>query len=257
VSARERRSGPAEQGAGTRGPSPAEAFASRVARLERELAEALAREAATAEILGVIGRSRADPQPVFQAILERAVELCDARLASLHLIDGEQLRAIAVHGATEEITELLLRTPFARDTSRLRRVGPWRPLQIPDAREMPSYQEGSPLIRRWVDEHGLRTWLGVPLVDGERYVGSIVIWRQEVRPFEQRQVDLVSTFAAQAVVAIENSRVFQELNESLERETATGEILRVIASSPTDLRPVLDAVGERALTLFDAAGVFV
>jgi signal transduction histidine kinase len=122
---------------------------------------------------------------------------------------------------------------------------------------MPSYQEGNPLLRRWVDEHGLRTWLGVPLVDGERYAGSIVIWRQEVRPFEQRQVDLVSTFAAQAVVAIDNSRVFQELNESLERETATGEILRVIASSPTDLRPVLDAVGERALTLFDAAGVFV
>ncbi|HZO30538.1 MAG TPA: GAF domain-containing protein [Chloroflexota bacterium] len=229
-----------------------ESLADRAARLERELAESLAREAATAEILGVIGRSRADPQPVFQAILERAVQLCDAHLGSLHLLDGEQLRGVAVHGATQEITELLLRTPFARDTSRLRRVGPWRPLQVPDAREMPSYQTGNPLMRSWVDEHGLRTWLGVPLVDGERYVGSIIIWRQEVRPFEQRLIDLVSTFAAQAVVAIENSRVFQELNESLERETATGKILRVIASSPADLRSVLDTVTENAARLCNA-----
>ena len=98
--------------------------------------------------------------------------------------------------------------------------GAWargEPHQVLDASEMPSYQNGHPLIRRWVDEHGLRTWLGVPLVDGDRYVGSIVIWRQEVRPFEQRQVDLVSTFAAQAVVAIENSRLFEELEQAQRR----------------------------------------
>jgi len=248
------------------GPSADEALAARVARLERELAEALAREAATAEILGVIGRSRADPQPVFRAILERAVQLCDAHLGSLHLLDGEQLRGVAVHGATEEITELLLRTSFARDTNRLRRVGPWRADQVVDASEMPSYKNGHPLIRRWVDEHGLRTWLGVPLVDGDRYVGSIVIWRQEVRPFEQHQVDLVSTFAAQAVVAIENSRLFDELEqrnaelqasnrqvtEALERQTATAEVLRVIASSPTDLAAVLDSIVRSAAQLTDA-----
>jgi GAF domain-containing protein len=242
---------------GTQSPSPAESLTARVARLERELAEALAREAATAEVLGVIGRSRADPQPVFQAILERAVRLCDARLGTLYLIDGEHLRAVAVHGATEEFAEVVLRTPLSRDINRLRRAGPWRPLQVPDARETPSYQEGNPLIRRWVDEHGLRTWLGVPLVDSEQYVGSIVIWRQEVRPFTERQIALLESFADQAVVAIENTRVFQELNEALGRETATGEILRVIASSPSDLQPVLQAVGDRALELFDAAGVFM
>jgi GAF domain-containing protein len=241
------------------GPSADDALANRVARLERELSEALAREAATAEVLGVIGRSRADPQPVFQAILERAVQLCDAHLGVLYLLDGEQLRAVAVRGATEELAELLLRTPVSPDETRLRRVGPWRPLQVPDAREMPSYQDGDPLIRSWVDEHEVRTWLGVPLVDGDRYVGSIVIWRQEVRPFEQRQVDLVSTFAAQAVVAIENSRVFRELNESLERETATGEILRVIASAPADLPSVLDTVTENAARLCNAenASIFL
>src|SRR6187397_1977748 len=110
------------RGDGSRG--RASGATARIAQLERDLAAALAREAATVEVLGVVGRSRADPQPVFRAILERAVHLCDAHLGVLHLMDGEQIRAVAVHGAPEELAELLLRKPVSRDRAPLRRTGP-------------------------------------------------------------------------------------------------------------------------------------
>jgi class 3 adenylate cyclase len=229
-----------EPSATSRRPKSRPDSAARVAHLERELAESLAREAATAEVLGVIGRSRADPQPVFQAILERATQLCDARLGALYLLDGELLRAVAAHGPTDQTAELLRQTPFPRDSAPLRREGPWRPLQTPDFREAPLYQRGEPFIRRWVDEHGLRTWLGVPLVAGERYVGSLVIWRQEVRPFGEPQVELVSTFADQAVIAIENARLFRELRD---RTAELAELNHTLEARVTEQVEQLDRVG--------------
>src|SRR5262249_26480519 len=195
-----------------------------------------------------------------------AVRLCDARFGLLYRWDGENLYGVASHGATAAMEEIFRRG--ARPApSLLRSHGPWRPLHILDIRESEPYRSSWAVWREAIDAQTVRTILVVPLVTSDRYLGCIMIYRREIRAFSERQLELLTTFADQAVIAIENVRLFKELQEknqaltiahaqvteSLEQQTATSEILRVISSSPTDVQPVFDAIVDRALTLCEAS----
>ncbi|MGZ8263619.1 MAG: GAF domain-containing protein [Burkholderiales bacterium] len=224
--------------------------------VSRELAESLEQRTATAEILRVISSSPTDLQPVFAAILENATRLCSAHLGTLGLYDGQKYEHVAQLGGTPEFVERVFRGPFVplEGTNLWRIITEQRALHIRDLVNNPQVRSPNPVLF----DHGARTVLGVPMLKEGRVVGAIIIYRPEVRPFTQEQIDLVSTFASQAVIAIENVRLFKQLEarnrdltESLEQQTATAEILRIIASSPSDIQPVLDAVAKNAARLCD------
>jgi len=214
-----------------------------------QVTEALEQQTATAEVLKVISRSAFDLQPVFDTMAENAVRLCEAERAFIFRFDGELLRAAASYNVGPEVREFVYRNPVApgRHSISARAALERRTVHIPDIQADPDYAYAP----RDVDL--IRTMLAVPMLKGDELVGTITIYRLEVKPFTDKQVALVETFADQAVIAIENVRLFTELKasnrdltEALEQQTATGEILRVISGSPTDLGPVLDAVVESA-----------
>jgi GAF domain-containing protein len=217
----------------------------------RDLTEALERQTATSDILQIISSSPTDVQPVFDAIIRSAVTLCDASFGGLHLFDGEQITLDSHSGLPEEELEVL-RTVFPfpiRSNSLVGRALLERsPVQVEDVRAVPGYH--SPAIQSLAR---YRTGLAVPMLREGTPIGGLALWRSEVRPFTDRQIELIMTFASQAVIAIENVRLFKELEARNRDLTATSEILRVIASSPTDLQPVLDTIAERAVRLCDAA----
>ena len=228
-------------------------------RLFNETKEALAQQTASSKVLEVISGSPSDLKPVFDAILASASELCDAHLAILNLYDGTSYRTVAHRGIGAAFAQWLEASPFtpAPNISWSRVIQDRRPLQVADLKETPAYRSGVPYATKFADEGGARTYLIVPLLKEERFLGAIAIFRPEVRPFEAKQVELLTNFARQAVIAIENVRLFNETKEALERQTATADILRVISGSPTDVQPVLEAVAERACRLCNAefAGV--
>ena len=194
----------------------------------------------------LISSSPTDVQPVFAAVLRSAARLCDASDAAIFQVDGDQLRLVAHEGPIPAIP--LGEFPL-RGTSVGRAVLDRRTIHVADIQaETDEYPEGSAFARSL----GHRTTLTVPLLRGTEAIGAIGIRRTEVRPFTDRQVELLKTFAAQAVIAIENVRLFNETKEALEQQTATGEILRVIASSPTDFQPVMAAVAANAARLCGA-----
>jgi signal transduction histidine kinase len=227
----------------------------------RELTEALEQQTATAEILRVISSSPTDIQPVFDAILENATRLCGAHMGILGLYKGETYHRVAQRGASAEFARWLAEEgqKYPPDPHGVitQMVAERRPIHVLDRRESRAYREHNPSTVALVELGGARSFLAVPMLKEGRVVGGIVIYRPEVRPFTQKQIDLVSTFANQAVIAIENVRLFNETKEALEQQTATAEILRVISSSPTDVQPVFDAIADSAARLCDANDVVI
>ncbi len=210
-----------------------------------ELREALEHQTATAEVLGIISRSPTDVQPVLDAIVESAARVCGIDDVVLRLDEGNAMVPRAHFGPIPSG-----RVEISIDEPHYRWMREHGTLHIPDVRE----QNDFPTLG---SVSGLRTFLAVPLRQQGELIGALNARRIEVRPFTPAQIKLLETFADQAVIAIENVRLFQELKESLEQQTATSEILGVIASSPTDIQPVLDVVAENAARLCDARDAMI
>jgi GAF domain-containing protein len=220
----------------------------------RDVTEALERQTATAEILEVIASSPSDVQPVLDAVARSAATLCAATDAVIHLRDGEMLRMSAHFGQIATAQSLGDARPLSRDTISGRAVLEGRQLHIHDMQsELAEFPESAATAR----QVGHRTMLLTPLMREGVALGTISVRRTEVRPFTEKQIDLLNTFASQAVIAIENVRLFNETKEALERQTATAEILDVISRSPTDVQPVFDTVAAKALKLCDASSSVV
>jgi GAF domain-containing protein/DNA-binding response OmpR family regulator len=221
----------------------------------RELAEARAQQAASSEVLRVIASSPGDLQPVFESILANAMRMCEARFGHVVLHDGEAFHGVYLHDVPAAYRELWERGPLRPGPkSGIRRIAETkRFVHIPDLAAEPAYAERDPLRVATVEIAGARTFLGVPMLKDGKLAGAIIIYRQEVRPFSDRQIELVANFASQAVIAVENTRLFKELRDSLERQTATSEVLRVISTSPGELEPVFTAMLENAVRICEAS----
>ena len=223
-------------------------------RLITETREALEQQTATAEVLQVINSSAGNLAPVFEAMLEKAMRLCEARFGELLTYDGERFRTTATLGVPAAFAEYRRNNiAVPRPGSFGARVLEGEPvIHLLDLKRDQGYEAGDPNRRAIVDLGGARTALIVPLRRGETVLGFIVLYRQEVRPFSEKQIALLKNFAAQAVIAMENARLITETREALEQQTATAEILEVINRSPADLAPVFDAMLEKAIRLCDA-----
>jgi GAF domain-containing protein len=226
-----------------------------ISELKRELADALEQQKATSEILGVIASSPTDIQPVLNTIAENAALLCGANDALIYRVDGNIIRRVAHFGPVPMAEGMEIReiTPGSVAGHAIIEHQTIHVHDLLDERTREQYPESA----RLQELVGHRTMLVTPLLREGVAVGAIVIRRMEVRPFSEKQVALLKTFADQAVIAIENVRLFNELKESLEQQTATSEILGVIASSPTDIQPVLDAVAESAARLCNATDAVI
>jgi transcriptional regulator with GAF, ATPase, and Fis domain len=221
----------------------------------RERDEALEQQTATSEVLQVISGSPGDLQTVFQAMLANATRLCEANFGNLLLYEGDTFRNVAMLNAPPAFAELRRREPVLRPDPRtaLGRVARTKQVaQIVDIKAEQAYVEGDPVFVAMADLGGARTLLAVPMLKDNELTGAIVIYRQEMRPFTEKQIDLVRSFASQAVIAIENTRLLNELRESLQQQTATSEVLCVISSSPGELEPVFQTMLEKATQLCEA-----
>ena len=222
------------------------------------LSEALEQKTATSEVLQVISSSPGDLQTVFETILAKATRICEAKFGSMYLNEGGAVRSVAMHNAPPSFAEERRRNPLIRpspDTTLGRALTTKQTVQIADVQNEPAYTDapsgftGAQLAKL----AGARTVVVVPMLKESELVGVIVIYRQEVRPFTDKQIELVQNFASQAVIAIENTRLLNELRESLQQQTATSDVLRVISSSPGALQPVFEAMRENATRICGAS----
>jgi signal transduction histidine kinase len=223
-------------------------------RLFNETKETLDQQTAISEILRVIASSPGDVRPMLKAVAERALNLCDASQSTIFLVEGGEFRFAAGFGSMSTPAEndhfplsrglVIGRAVIERETIHHSDIVPLLGTEYPDAR---ANQQ----------KHGFRALLAVPLMREDRAIGAIALWRMEARAFSAKQIALVKTFADQAAIAIENVRLFNETKEALEQQTAVAEILRAISSSPTDVKPVLDTIADRALHLCDAAAASI
>jgi signal transduction histidine kinase/putative methionine-R-sulfoxide reductase with GAF domain len=234
----------------------------------RELTESLEQQTAMSEVLEIISKSSVDLQPVFDSVLANATRLCAANFGILHRFDGNKFHIESAQGLTPEYSALLQRTPQTADPRNTlgRLVAAKQPIHVADLTLEQAYLEREPIRVAVVELGGARTLLAVPMLRENELVGAIVIFRKQVRPFTEQQIELVKNFAAQGVIAIENARLLNELRqrtddlsqrtadltEALEQQTATSEVLRVISSSPGELQPVFDAMLENAVRICDA-----
>src|SRR5262249_17248060 len=220
----------------------------------RERDEALEQQAATADVLRIVSSSPGELEPVFNAMLENATRLCEARYGAMWLREGDAFRAASLHGPLPPAFIDLLRsgTLFrpSPDTPTGRVVQTHQPVQVLDLRETRAYLDREPTNVAAVEVAGIRTMFSVPMLKEDQLVGTISIYRQEVCPFTEKQIELVKNFAAQAVIAIENTRLLNELRESLQHQTASSEILASISGAITDTKPVFDAIVRNLLRLF-------
>jgi two-component system NtrC family sensor kinase len=243
-----------------RGAAPARE--TEIARLIRELNEALEQQTATSEVLQVISSSPGDLQPVFATMLANAVRVCDATFGNIYGWDGETLSYLETHNTSAAFAEARRHTPVRISASDPlgRMVASKAVIHVTDlAAEQDYIERRIPGLVVAVEVGGVRTGLYVPMLKENELVGAFTLSRREVRPFTDKQIALVTNFAAQAVIAIENARLLKELRqrtaeltESLEQQTATSEVLQVISSSPGDLQPVFAAMLEKAVRICDA-----
>ena len=224
-------------------------------RLLNELRESLQRQTATADVLKVISRSTFNLQTVLDMLLQSAARLCEARRGVMFTRDGDSYRGVAFYNASPEIIDFVKGHPIkpGRHTITARIALERRTIHVADLQADPEYK----YVLRDIDP--IRTELGVPMFRGNDLVGVIILYKLVVQPFTDKQIELVTTFADQAVIAIENTRLFdaeqqrtRELTESLDQQTATSEVLKVISSSPGELEPVFEAMLAKATRICDA-----
>jgi GAF domain-containing protein len=232
-----------------------------VARLTHELRETTEQHTATSDILRVISSSPSDLQPVFQAMLENAVRLCDAKFGNIYRWDGDALHLVASQNVPPAFVQARGRAPLrpSRQTPTGRMIATKTVVHAPDMRAEKAYADRDPYIVAGVELGGVRTILMVPMLKDDELIGAFSVYRQEVRPFTPRQIALVQNFASQAVIAIENARLLNELRQrtadlaqALEQQTATSEVLQIISGSPGELEPVFQAMLQNATHICEA-----
>src|SRR5215472_6266898 len=229
--------------------SASDALREQLDQSRRELKEALEHQAATSEVLDLVSRTPTNVQPVFDAIIDSAVRLCDALFGVVWRYDGELLHYAASHNFTPDVLDQIFKIyPKRPDRSIAagRAILDGRIAHVPDMLADPEYGHALALAGNW------RATVAVPMLHRGKVVGAVSIGKAETGPFSPRQIQLLTTFAAQAVIAIENARLLNELRESLQQQTATADVLKVISSSPGDLQPVFEAMLANATRLSEA-----
>jgi transcriptional regulator with GAF, ATPase, and Fis domain len=224
-----------------------------------DLSESLEQQTATSEILQVISTWPGELAPVFASILANARRICEAKFAHLLLYDGKLFHAAAMEGASAAFVEFWQRGPHALDpeTGPRRAVATKQVVHVPDMQQTERFKKPDPQLAALADLAGARSVLVVPMLKDDRVIGTLSMYREVPLPFSDKQIELVSNFARQAVIAIENTRLLNELRESLERQTATANVLKAISRSGFELQPVFETVLENAVKLCEAERSFV
>ena len=239
-----------------------------------DLTEALDQQTATSKVLQVISSFPGDLEPVFATMLENAVRICDAKFGNIYRWDGDDLILVATHNTPTALAEARKRSPLLRFGPKnpvARMIATKEVVHVRDAAVSEAYLEGDPAAVTAVELGGLRTFVAVPMLKEQELIGAFALARQEVRSLTEKQIALIENFAAQAVIAIENARVLNELRqrtadlsqrttdltEALEQQTATSEVLQVISSSPGDLQPVFATILENATRICGNLEMFI